>query len=243
MPNTRAGRDSSSDANVDNSINDDNTNAIALKFIELLNDEQVLAKIKIALYPRDLVNKIDLLSAMVNKLSGQLEQKEQRISQLEQKVQLLELQADGVEQYSRRANLRLYGIPEDENGENTDAKVLEVVNERMRIHPPIQQNDIERSHRLGPKTDRQGQRRSRSIIVRFASERTRDGVYRARFKLKNFNTNHAPIFRRPHRYEIRYSCRSQTAKEEQEDTRHVDCCRQHTGKNTSRHHCANQVES
>ena len=194
MPNTRAGRDSSSDANVDNSINDDNTNAIALKFIELLNDEQVLAKIKIALYPRDLVNKIDLLSAMVNKLSGQLEQKEQRISQLEQKVQLLELQADGVEQYSRRANLRLYGIPEDENGENTDAKVLEVVNERMRIHPPIQQNDIERSHRLGPKTDRQGQRRSRSIIVRFASERTRDGVYRARFKLKNFNTNHAPIF-------------------------------------------------
>ena len=41
MPNTRAGRDSSSDANADNSINDDNT-----------NDEQVLAKIKIALSTR-----------------------------------------------------------------------------------------------------------------------------------------------------------------------------------------------
>ena len=99
---------------------------------------------------------------MVNKLSGhsgQLEQKKQHISKLEQKVQLLELQADGVEQYSRRTKLRLYGIPEDENGENTDAKILEVVNEKMRIHPPIQQNYIERSHRLGPKIGRQGKRR------------------------------------------------------------------------------------
>ena len=36
MPNTRAGRDSSSDANADYSIDDDNTNAVALKFIKLL---------------------------------------------------------------------------------------------------------------------------------------------------------------------------------------------------------------
>ena len=51
----------------------------------------------------------------------------------------------------------------------------------------MQTSDLERSHRVGPKLDKQGKRLVRPIIVRFAKERTHDGVYHARFRLKDFN--------------------------------------------------------
>ena len=57
----------------------------------------------------------------------------------------------------------------------------------MKIEPHVQSTDIERSHRVGPKHDRHGRRRVRPIIVRLSKERTRDVVYRARFRLKDVN--------------------------------------------------------
>ena len=57
----------------------------------------------------------------------------------------------------------------------------------MRLERHIETADLERSHRLGSKTDRQGQRRVRPITVRFANERIRDSVYKARFRLKHHN--------------------------------------------------------
>ena len=53
----------------------------------------------------------------------------------------------------------------------------------MNVKPRVQSSDIERSHRVGPKLDKQGRRRVRPIIVRIAKERTRDGVYRTCFRL------------------------------------------------------------
>ena len=171
---------------------------------------------------------------MVNKLSGQLEQKEQRISKLEQKVQLLELQADGVAQ-SILAGQTFVSTAFQK------MKTAKIQRSSMRKCESILLSSKKSSS--WPEIDRQGQRRSQSIIVIFASERTRYGVYRARFKLKDFNatmTRPSSLMKTsPHCY----SCRSQTAKEEQEDTRHVDCCRQHTRKIAYRHQCANQVES
>ena len=106
-------------------------------------------------------------------------------------MQQLETSADAVEQYSRRPNLRFQGIPET-TGENTDAKILKLINEQMQIQPLITQDDIERSHRLGPTTDRNNRPRTRQVIVRFRSERKRDSVFKARFKLKEFNATHSP---------------------------------------------------
>ena len=100
----------------------------------------------------------------------------------------LKAPADAFEQYSRRANLRFQGIPDFGDGEDTDSIVINLINDHMQLKPHVQTSDIERSHRVGPKLDKQGRRRVRPIIVRFAKERTRDGVYRAlRFRLKEFN--------------------------------------------------------
>ena len=60
-----------------------------------------------------------------------------------------------------------------------------IINEDMCPDAQIRPEQIERSHRLGGKTDRNGKARQRAIIVRFGSEHTRDVVYRARFMLKN----------------------------------------------------------
>ena len=57
----------------------------------------------------------------------------------------------------------------------------------MKVEQRVQTSDLERSHRVGPKLDKQGKRLVRPIIVRFAKERTHDGFYHARFRLKDFN--------------------------------------------------------
>ena len=160
------------------------TDTVLLKMTELFCDEQILKKMKTTLFPQDLSDKLDHLSAQVEVLTKQLATKEQRIS--EKKVATLEAQTDAVEQYSRRANLRFQGIP-DSDGEDTDSLIITLINEQINVEPRVQNTDIERSHRVGPKLDKQGRRRVRPIIVHFAKERTRDVVYLGRFRLKDVN--------------------------------------------------------
>ena len=111
------------------------------------------------------------------------------IKTLESKVVALEHEAfegDNTEHYSRRPNLRFTGIAEtDETNEDTTEKILDIINEDMCPDAQIRPEQIERSHRLGGKTDRNGKARQRAIIVRFGSEHTHDVVYRARFMLKS----------------------------------------------------------
>ena len=160
------------------------TDTILLKMTELLCDEQILKKTKTTLFPQALSDKLDHLSAQGEVLTKQLATKEQRITELEKKVATLEAQTDAVEQYSCRVNLRFHGIP-DSDGEDTDSRIITLINEQINVEPRVQNTDIERSHRVGPKLDKQERRRVRPIIVRFAKERTRDVVYRARFRLKD----------------------------------------------------------
>ena len=90
----------------------------------------------------------------------------------------LEVDSDSVEQYSRRANLQIRGLAENDGGEDTDQLVLTPFNDNMGMTPPIQRHEIERSHRLGRKTDGNGRPRTstRPVIVRFTTERLRDDV-------------------------------------------------------------------
>ena len=95
---------------------------------------------------------------------------------------------DSIEQYTRWPNLRFEGIPEADHGEDTDPKVLEIVNTKLEMTPPLEIDDLERSHRLGRRVDKDGHPRTRAIIVRFQSKHLRDEVLRTRTKLKTHNT-------------------------------------------------------
>ena len=80
----------------------------------------------------------------------------------------LEAEADKREQYSRRPNLRFHGIEEKE-GEDTNAIVIAVVEKKLGMSQ-IGADQLERSHRIGPKQDEKGAPRKREVIVRFRSE-------------------------------------------------------------------------
>ena len=159
--------------------------SLALRLVELLNDDQVIAKLRQSLFPKELATTIDQLNDRIRRLNEKLDLKDEHIKSLEDRIVTLEHENDNVEQYSRRANLRVCGIPEANAGEDTDTIVLAVFNDKLGMEPPLQPSDLERSHRLGRKADDgQGPSRTRPIIVRFGSERVRDTVYRARTRLK-----------------------------------------------------------
>ena len=163
----------------------DDQDHLALRLIELLSDDQVVAKLQKCLFPRKLTATIDNLSDRIRSLNAKLDSKDELIKSLETRIVTLESANDSIEQYTRRANLRVCGVPEENDGEDTDQKVLAVFNAKLGMEPLLRPTDLERSHRLGRKADdSDGTTRTRPIIVRFVSERVRDSVYRARTRLK-----------------------------------------------------------
>jgi hypothetical protein len=88
---------------------------------------------------------------------------------------------DDQEQYTRRANLRVYGVPEGRS-EDTNEIVIKLVKEKLNVQ--ITRQDVDRSHRLGkPPID--GKKNSpRPIIVRFTSYAARSSVFKEKRRLK-----------------------------------------------------------
>ena len=110
--------------------------SLALRIIELLSDDVLLSNLKKALFSNQLATKIDALTPKVSHLTSQLDKKVERIAELETKVQSLEDTNDTLEQYSRRPNIRISGIAEAVDGEDTNEKVLAMINGKMNLQPP-----------------------------------------------------------------------------------------------------------
>ena len=100
---------------------------------------------------------------------------------LQEKIVELEVELDDLNNYTRRTNLLIHGL-EEENGENTDTKVLGVFNTQLGLTIPLK--DVGRTHRLGRKV----QGRKRPIIVRFATYRQRKAVFDSKSKLNGSAT-------------------------------------------------------
>ena len=159
--------------------------AMLLRFVELLSEETVVEKLRGMFSPRALTDKLDLLTETIAKLNDRLDKKDIYIAALEARLSLVEDSLDQLEQYSRRSNLRFFGIPESDGGEDTTGKLLAIVNETMGVTPPIVSADVVTSHRLGrrlPGADAHA--RPRPVIVKFATTHVRDVVIRARRRLR-----------------------------------------------------------
>ena len=109
----------------------------------------------------------------VNDLRDEIARKDSEIQGLEEK--LVEL-----EQYQRRDNLRIFGIPEKAN-EDTDGVALKLFEDKLGIQ--LRRDDISRSHRIGPKVAG----KVRPIIIKFTNYRPRNAVFRSKRKLKGTN--------------------------------------------------------
>lgn len=94
--------------------------------------------------------------------------------------------ANDAEQYGRRNNIRVYGVPEPE-GETSlqcELKVVKLINEKLQI--PINRGDIEAAHRLGQKkAPGPGEKaKIRPIIVRFLNRKATEDILGHRKNLK-----------------------------------------------------------
>ena len=140
-------------------------------------------------------NQYDSLKAEYDKLIEVNTLQKEEISNIKSQAAALKTQeikdsikVDELEQYGRRQNLEIVGVPEKED-ENTNAIVLEVA---KMLDVDIMSSHISTSHRL-PKKKASSRNNSGSspIIVRFTSRDIRNQIYanrkKARFvDLKNF---------------------------------------------------------
>ena len=92
---------------------------------------------------------VDYLKTKIDKLATAIEQHDARIEYLEKTVSTLETKLDGLEQYSRRANLRFQGLNETAGGEDVKGMIIDVINNDMVVTPLFQSVEIVHCHRVG----------------------------------------------------------------------------------------------
>ena len=150
--------------------------AMVLSLIEALKDQDVLNTLRDHIVPLNKISEIvkQEVAALQRSFEEKLEIKDKVIGVMQSKIKALEGTMDELEQYGRRQNLRIHGIPESAN-ESTDEMILSLANDKMKVVPPLKLEEIQRSHRVG-KSLPQNQGKPRPILVRF-------GGYRSRAKL------------------------------------------------------------
>jgi len=109
---------------------------------------------------------------------------------LQEKLHNQELQLQELQQYSRRNNLRIYGVPETQKDvvENTDQALCNIFKEKLGVE--IKPREICRSHRVGKHRNNTNDdttscaRTPRPIIVKFVSYNAWSRVFREKKQLK-----------------------------------------------------------
>ena len=122
----------------------------------------------------------EILNKALLRIDSTIREKKTDPSLLAQ-VRVLTFENDKLQQYSRRENVRIFGIPVDaaETAEMTEKKTLEVLN---KTGVSVTQEDISACHRLGKASNG-----SRPVIVRFVSRRKRTEIMRKKKVLREKN--------------------------------------------------------
>ena len=119
---------------------------------------------------------VDCLKTKIDKLATAIEQRDARMEDFEKTANTLGTKLDGLEQFSRRANLRFQGLKETAGGEDVEGMIIDIIN-----------NDFSQL-KLCAATESGGRRlnlvRPRAVLVKFQCERRRDAILRQRGNLK-----------------------------------------------------------
>ena len=102
-----------------------------------------------------------------------------RIINLEKKVISLEENSNSLEQYGRRNNLEITGIPDDVDDQKLEEKVIEILD---KIDVNVSSKDVEACHRIG-----KSKNSSKTTIVRFVNRKHAKKALVNRKGLKNID--------------------------------------------------------
>ena len=132
------------------------------------------------------VTKLEDFKSVSETITTQLQDENKR---LHDAINKLEMRVDDQEQRSRNMCLLIHGVQESDD-ENTDELALAIINNDIGLNN-TNINEIQRSHRLGPKKNQRNLRSNktsnRPIIVRFTNYSTRRMVFKAKRNLKGKN--------------------------------------------------------
>ena len=130
---------------------------------------------------------VENLTRQVSNLQRSLKRSNQKIKelkseneQIKQAVNMNILEIDSLEQYSRRENIRIHGVPEPQGKKDDGEEVVVELAEKLGIN--IESYDI---HRLGRK--RSPLAKPHPIITRFVKYKHRNDILFSKSKLKNCN--------------------------------------------------------
>ena len=136
----------------------------------------------------ELTNSVSFISASFEAQKAINESLSAKIAELvnsnaisSQKANDQSMVSEAHEQYSRRNCLLIHGVAES-HGESTDSLVIDTMKKHLAVN--LSPNDLDRSHRLGP---RRSDGRARPIIIKFSCYNVRASVYAAKRKLKGSN--------------------------------------------------------
>ena len=118
------------------------------------------------------------LERKVNALENNLQTSIKQGNNLEKNLKDTITMHDNLEQYSRKFNLEIHGIPNQES-KNAEGIVLDLA---KCLHINLEPEDIDIAHRM-----KKGSMRPRPIIVRFTNYYSRNRLYRNRTKLRKVN--------------------------------------------------------
>ena len=131
--------------------------------------DQLTDKLKIA------IDKINYLEVSVTKIESELSISKTVNSALKDSVRNLQIKVAQMDQYHRRDNIEISGVPED--AENLESKSVKLLN---KINVKVSSSDLVACHRLKKKG---------SIIVKFLNRKNADLAIKNRNILRNVDTS------------------------------------------------------
>lgn len=100
---------------------------------------------------------------------------------LTNEVSQLNVNIEELEQYGRRTSLRFHNVPMAQGDlQKTDQLIVDIVNTKLKITPPLCVDDINRSHIIGKINNDKGQ-----LICRFKNWKIKNSIYMLKKNLKN----------------------------------------------------------
>ena len=139
---------------------------------EALQDDSVVA----GLAKRIASVVTETIATRLNAMDKSLGDKDENIKQVEEHVKRVDDQLDHMEQYSRCSSVRVTGIKEHD-GEDLERIVTNLIDD-MNV-PYMNNNNINRMHRVGPRNSLTNKNHARQIIIQFKDYKSKTTFIKA----------------------------------------------------------------
>ena len=148
---------------------------------ELVNENFTRVDNSLTSIQKDLA---EMRATIIENLLNENKKLQEKVKNLEKKMDQLEVASESTNQYGRRNNIEISGIPNNVEDEALEGKVIEIFG---KINIKIQKKDVEACHRLPPPKNKP--RGNKKVIVRFVNRKNVENALRAKKKLSELDMN------------------------------------------------------